>query len=548
LKTGQSLLSGQSPGALTHGLVIGVQLAVLCLLFAQTLAFDYVYFDDAEYVLENPAVRAGLTLEGIRWAFTSFYMSNWHPLTWLSHMLDVSLFGVDPGWAHIHNVALHGINSLLVYVLLLKLSGSWGKAGVLSLVFLVHPLHVESVAWIAERKDLLCALFFLLGLILYDSYRASPGKLRYAGILLAFALSLLAKPMAVTFPVVLLILDFFVYRNCFQAYRDAGPGGKVDYFRALVEKLPFIALALGSSIVTIAAQNAGNSMAYLEAHSLISRWNTATTAYLMYLKQFVLPVDLVAFYPVITSSSASFLLIPSAILGALLVLALMVAPQYPLIMAGLSWYLMTLLPVIGLVQVGSQAHADRYMYLPSVGVLLACVYLLPSRHSKRFQLGIVISSLFLVYLTVICYWQVGYWRNQHVLFSRVLAFSGPTYLAHLHLAEDYIRRAMLTEAREHALSAMKLRPDIADSYQAIGNIALAEKKFKEAEKYYRITLSKGQVQANVVNNLGITLAEQGDIPAAIKAFNKALGIEPDMAEAQKNLRTYTAKKQRKDAQ
>jgi len=541
-------LSAQSPGALTHGLVIGAQLAILCLLFAQTLAFDYVYFDDAEYVLENPAVRAGLTLEGIRWAFTSFYMSNWHPLTWLSHMLDVSLFGVDPGWAHIHNVVLHGINSLLVYALLLKLSGSWGKAGVLSLVFLVHPLHVESVAWIAERKDLLCALFFLLGLILYDGYRANLGKLRYAGILLAFALSLLAKPMAVTFPVVLLILDFFVYRHCFQANRDAGPGGKVDYFRALIEKLPFIALALGSSIVTIAAQDAGNAVAYLEAHSLISRWNTATAAYLIYLKQFILPVDLVAFYPVITSSSASILLIPGAILGALLVLALIVAPQYPLILAGLCWYLVTLLPVIGLVQVGSQAHADRYMYLPSVGVLLACVYLLPSRHSKRFQLGIIISSLFVVYLTVICYWQVGYWRNQHVLFSRVLAISGPTYLAHLNLAEDYIRRAMLTEAREHALSAMKLRPDIADSYQAIGNIALAEKKFREAEKYYRITLSKGQVQANVVNNLGITLAEQGDIPAAIKAFNKALEIDPYMAEAQKNLGAYTAKKQRKDAQ
>ena len=541
-------MSAQSPGALTHGLVIGAQLAILCLLFAQTLAFDYVYFDDAEYVLENPAVRAGLTLEGIRWAFTSFYMSNWHPLTWLSHMLDVSLFGVDPGWAHIHNVVLHGINSLLVYALLLKLSGSWGKAGVLSLVFLVHPLHVESVAWIAERKDLLCALFFLLGLILYDGYRANLGKLRYAGILLAFALSLLAKPMAVTFPVVLLILDFFVYRHCFQANRDAGPGGKVDYFRALIEKLPFIALALGSSIVTIAAQDAGNAVAYLEAHSLISRWNTATAAYLIYLKQFILPVDLVAFYPVITSSSASILLIPGAILGALLVLALIVAPQYPLILAGLCWYLVTLLPVIGLVQVGSQAHADRYMYLPSVGVLLACVYLLPARHSKRFQVGIVISSLFVAYLTAICYWQVGYWRNQHILFSRVLAISGPTYLVHLNLAEDYIRRGMLTEAREHALAAMKLRPDVADSYQAIGNIALAEKKFKEAEKYFRITMSKGQVQANVVNNLGITLAEQGDIPAAITAFNKALEIEADMAEAQKNLRTYTIKMQRKDTQ
>lgn len=545
---GQSLWSAQRPGPLTHGLVIGVQLALLGLLFAQTLAFDYVYFDDADYVLDNPAVRAGLTLDGVHWAFTSFYMSNWHPLTWLSHMLDVSLFGVDPGWAHIHNVALHGINSLLVYVLLLRLSGSWGKACLLSLIFLVHPLHVESVAWIAERKDLLCALFFLLGLILYDGYRANPGKLRYAGVLLAFALSLLAKPMAVTFPVVLLILDFFVYRKCFQSNRDAGTGSSVHYSRAVVEKLPFIALALASSIVTIAAQDAGNSVAYLEAHSFSSRWNTATTAYLVYLKQSILPVNLVAFYPVNTSSSASTLLLPGAILGALLILSLIAAPRYPLILAGLCWYLVTLLPVIGLVQVGNQAHADRYMYLPSVGLLLACVYLLPSRNSRRFPLAMVISSIFVVYLTAICYWQVGYWRNQNVLFSRVLDVSGSTYMAHLHLAEDYIRRGMLAEARKQGLLAMELRPDVADSYQAIANIALAEKKFKEAETYYRMALSKGQAQANVVNNLGISLAEQGDIPAAITAFNKALEIEPDMAEAQKNLRTYTVKMQGKDTQ
>jgi protein O-mannosyl-transferase len=540
--------SGQNPDTLTHVIVIGVQVALLWLLFAQTLAFDYVHFDDTNYILDNAAVRAGLTLDGIHWAFTSFYMSNWHPLTWISHMVDVSLFGVDPGWAHIHNAVLHGINSLLVYALLMRWSGSWVKAFVLSLVFLVHPLHVESVAWIAERKDLLCALFFLLGLLAYDGYRANRGKMRYIGVLLCFVLALLAKPMAVTFPVVLLILDFFVYRQSFQHSSDGGTGIDIDYFRAIFEKLPFIVLALASSIVTIAAQDAGNAVAYLESHSLASRWNTATTAYLVYLKQSILPVDLVAFYPVITSSTASITIIPGAIVGALLVLALIVAPRYPLIPAGLCWYLVTLLPVIGLVQVGSQAHADRYMYLPSVGLLLACVYLLPERHSRYFQLGTVISGLFVIYLTAICYWQVGYWRNQHVLFSRVLAVSGSTYLAHLHLAEDYIERDMLTEAREHGFAAMKLRPDVGDSYQAIANIALAEKKFDEAEKYYRIALSKGPTLANVVNNLGITFAEQGDIPAAIEMFNKALEIEPGMAEAQKNLRTYTEKMRRTDTQ
>ena len=363
---------------------------------------------------------------------------------------DVSLFGVDPGWAHIHNALLHGINSLLVYLLLLRLSGSWGKACLLSLIFLVHPLHVESVAWIAERKDLVCAFFFLLGLILYDSYRAQPGILRYAGVLLAFILSLLAKPMAVTFPVVLLILDFLVYRNVLQIDTASENGDKINYRRTIVEKLPFILLAVASSAVTIAAQDASNAVAYLEAHSFISRWNTATTAYLVYLKQAILPVDLAAFYPITISGSTSIVFLPGAVVASLLALSLMVAPRYPLILAGICWYLVTLLPVIGLVQVGSQAHADRYMYLPSIGLLLACIPLLPSRDSSNLRLATVISSIFVIFLSVICYWQVGYWRSQHILFSRVLDISGPTYVAHLHLADDYIQRGMLKEARNTA--------------------------------------------------------------------------------------------------
>ncbi len=547
MTNGHSPWATDRPGALQHGLVIGVQLVLLVLLYTQTLAFDYVYFDDTEYVLKNSAVRAGLTLDGVHWAFTSFYMSNWHPLTWLSHMLDVSLFGVDPGWAHIHNALLHGINSLLVYLLLLRLSGNWGKACLLSLIFLVHPLHVESVAWIAERKDLVCALFFLLGLILYDSYRAQPGKLRYAAVLLAFILSLLAKPMAVTFPVVLLILDFFLYRNFLLV--DTGPdkGAKINYRQAILEKLPFLVLAVASSAVTIAAQDAGNAVAYLEAHSFSSRWNTATTAYLVYLKQAILPVDLVAFYPINMSGSTSILFLPGAIVASLLALSLLVAARYPLIPAGICWYLVTLLPVIGLLQVGSQAHADRYMYLPSIGLLLACVPLLPSRDSRNWRLATVILSIFIVFLSAICFWQVSYWRNQHILFSRVLAVSGPTYMAHMHLADDYIQRGMLKEAREHGLAAMELRPDVADSYQAIGNVALGEKKFAEAEKYFRLALSKGPAQANVVNNLGISLAQQGNIAAGIKAFESALELDPTMLEAQKNLLHYKTKMQQESA-
>jgi tetratricopeptide (TPR) repeat protein len=534
-------------GALHHVFVACFQLLVLALLYAQTHTFDYVYFDDAEYVLENPAVLSGLTFDGLNWAFTSFYMSNWHPLTWLSHMLDITLFGPEPGWAHIHNAILHGINSLLVYALLLRYCGSWGKAFALSLVFLVHPLHVESVAWIAERKDLLCAVFYLLGLILYDHYRARPGALRYALVLLAFTLSLLAKPMAVTFPAVLLVLDFFIYRRCFSTGPEVGGSDKVDYLRAIAEKIPFLALSAVSSAVTISAQDAGNSLAYIEAHSLTSRWIIATGAYVTYLRQMLMPVELVAFYPIAESHSLSSLILPGLLLVTLLVAALAFTRALPLIPAGLCFFLVTLLPVIGLIQVGSQAHADRYMYLPSVGLLMAGTCLLPSRQSRHFRLAAALTAIFVTYLSVICYWQVGYWRNQHTLFARDLEVVGPNFQAHLHLAKDYLQRGMLEEARQHGLATIDLRPDVSDGYQAIGNIALAEQHFGEAEKYYRLALERGPVLANVVNNLGIALAEQGDLPAAIKAFEAALEVQPDMAEAQQNLRTYGSRLQREKA-
>ena len=206
----------EKPTKFNLALVIISHLVLLILLYGQSHSFDYVFFDDTSYVLDTPQVMSGLTLEGVQWAFTSFHMYNWHPLTWISYMLDISLFGIDPGWAHLHNMLLHGLNGLLVFAILYKFSGSGWKAFILSIIFLVHPLHVESVAWIAERKDVLCALFFLSGLLFYDGYRAKPGALRYLGVLITFALALMAKSMAVTFPVVLLVLDFFVYRKDFQ--------------------------------------------------------------------------------------------------------------------------------------------------------------------------------------------------------------------------------------------------------------------------------------------------------------------------------------------
>jgi hypothetical protein len=528
----------EKKAVMVHALVIFTHTAFLIILYGQTYGFDYVYFDDYEYVLANSFVSSGLTAEGIGWSLTSFYQANWHPLTWLSHMLDVSLFGVDPGWAHIHNMLLHGVNGLLVYGLFIKFSGSYWKACAVSLIFLVHPLHVESVAWIAERKDLLCAFFFLLGLLLYDHYRQRPGKLRYFTVVAAHALALTAKPMAVTFPVVLLILDYFVYQKSFQTGTESGSGGKIDYSRAIIEKTPFIAFSAASCVVTIIAQNAGHALSHIEKHTISARWTTATSAYLIYLKQFLFPVDLAAFYPLSASSSLSAWILPSVTLLVLIILITMFLPAFPLITAGAYFYLVTLLPVIGLVQVGGQAHADRYMYLPSIGLLMICIYFIPSKSKKYYQLGGVLSILFILYLSLISYWQIGYWENRYTLFSRVLDINGPNYRAYVHLAGHHLNNGMLEDARRQGLAAMALEPESSVAYRLMGHVALAEGEFQAAEQLYRLALERGDHSAELQNNLGLALVKQGKTNEGLDALRRAVEIEPNLAGAKTNLEIH----------
>jgi tetratricopeptide (TPR) repeat protein len=530
-----------------HWLIAALHVALLLLLYGQALGFDYVHYDDTDYVTENPAVLAGLGLDGVRWAFTSFYMSNWHPLTWLSHMADVSIAGSNPAFAHLHNLILHGINSLLVYALLLRYCGSVWKSAALSLVFLVHPLHVESVAWIAERKDLLCAMFFLLALLAYDDYRRYTRRATFLWALLAFVLALLAKPMAVTLPAVLLVLDFFVYRRYFSGAGKEWPSG-FDYAGALREKIPFIVISAGSCMVTLLAQDAGNSVAYLEGHTLADRWQVATAAYLTYLKQWLLPINLAAFYPIDTNPSALARWLPGPALLAMLGLALAASRRLPLLAAGLCLYLVTLLPVIGLVQVGSQAHADRYMYLPSLGVLLACTCLLPSRAHPRFRLSALLTGIFILFLSALGYFQVGYWQNQYTLFSRTLAVTGPSFTAHIHLADAYLKRGMPAEAERHARACTELRPDVGDGYQAMGNAALAQQDFARAESFFRKALEHGPALPVVLNNLGISLAEQGRLEAGIRSFEAALQVDGQFKAAQENLVLYRARLAAGDSQ
>jgi tetratricopeptide (TPR) repeat protein len=298
-------------------------------------------------------------------------------------------------------------------------------------------------------------------------------------------------------------------------------------------------------IMTIAAQDGSNAVAYLDAHSISARWFTATSAYLIYLKQFFFPMELVAFYPISAPTSFIDFITPSIILLALLVTVAIFATRLHLLALGLCWYLATLLPVIGLIQVGSQAHADRYMYLPSLGVLIPLIYLLPSRDSKNYKFANVLWLLFVVYLSMTCFFQVSYWKNRNTLFSRTLEVIGPNYKSHIHLAQDYKNRGMLKEARQQGMAALKLRSERPDAYQALGGIALAEKKFEEAEKYYRLALSVGPLSLNaekfkatLLNNIGIAMAEQGKTVEAIDTFERALAIDPTLIESKLNIDLY----------
>ncbi|RLA44156.1 MAG: hypothetical protein DRR42_20815, partial [Gammaproteobacteria bacterium] len=313
----------------------------------------------------------------------------------------------------------------------------------------------------------------------------------------------------------------------------------LDYARAIVEKLPMLALSITAAAVTIVAQD--TAVVQLEQYSHAMRLTTATSAYLIYLRQFLFPIDLIIFYPLPASIPLFNLIFPGAVLLSLIVLSVLFSRKLPFIAAGLLFYLVTLLPVIGLIQVGSQAHADRYMYIPSVGVLIACIYLIPDIGKRYFQVGRVISILLIIYLSTICYWQVSYWKNRHTRFSRALDINDENYMAHIQLASDYWMRKMLDESRQHLLTAISMRPDLPDAYLPMANIALAEKEFQAAESLYQLVLSSDESSAELQNNLGIALAEQGRIAEATKAFEMALQMEPDLAKARLNMELYKSR-------
>ena len=489
-------------------LLIGLLLAAVTLiLYWPVQSFDFVNFDDDIYVTDNRQVQRGLSMEGLRWAFTTFHTGNWHPLTWISHMTDVEAYGLDAGGHHRTNALIHAAAALLLYIVLRAMTGSlWGSALVAAL-FAIHPLHVESVAWVSERKDVLSGFFWILTMGAYTHYAKNPSLRRYLLVLVSFGMGLLSKPMLVTLPFVLLLLDYWPLkrlagtRTAFDPWVYAGgTAGRAGLLRLIVEKVPLFIVAAAACIVTLIAQREVGALWTLEKMPFEQRIANAFVAYMEYIRKMLWPADLSVLYPHAGMPPAWKTGLAVTLIASLSYVAVRKAREMPFLLVGWLWYLGTLVPVIGIIQVGSQSMADRYTYLPLVGLFLAAAWGAKSLVEKRPLLKPVVIACVIVALAglpIPSRVQVETWRNSVTLFEQALRMTEVNPLAHHNIGAYYLERNECQKAVPHFLMAL------------------------EAKKDYPYALS----------NLGVCTSRGNDPERALRLFDKAIRIEPRFTKA-----------------
>jgi tetratricopeptide (TPR) repeat protein len=522
-------------------LVYLVLIFVTLVVFHQLPSHDFINLDDDILVYENPHVHAGLNKEGIAWAFTTFEAYNYHPLTWLSHMLDYQLFGLRPGMHHLTNLLFHLMNTALLLLVLRRMTGTLWRSGFVAALFALHPLHVESVAWVAERKDLLSAFFWLLTMWAYARYAERPGLNRYLPVLLFFGLGLLAKPMVVTLPFVLLLLDFWpLGRMQFhQVGNDSRPlEPKVPIFRLVWEKIPLFALAAISIVVTFAAQQKGGSLKSFEAFPLTTRIANALISYVSYIGKMMWPHNLAVYYPYSGSVPVWQAVGAGLALICLTVFLMGAARKRPYLAVGWLWYLGTLVPVIGLVQVGSQAMADRYTYLPLVGLFIAIAWGVPSLFAgwHHRQSILAISATILLSGFTVCTWlQLRHWQNSITLFQHTVHVTTNNHFAHNNLGVALAHNGRLDEAMSQYSEALRLKSDASEVHNNLANVLAARGQVDEAIVHYLKALRLEPDYDKAHNNLGNALAGEGKVEEAINHYSEAIRINPDYAGAHYNL-------------
>lgn len=524
-------------------IVFGTLLALVLVIYWQTVGFGFINLDDNLYVYDNTRIANGLTKDTINWAFSAFYSANWHPLTWLSHALDIQLFGLNAGGHHAVNVFIHLINSILSFIVFRKMTGSFWKSAIVAALFAVHPAHVESVVWISERKDVLSTLFWLLTMLVYFKYAEKKKSVKVEPInkenqipppqssvvsstyflliclSLLFALGLMAKPMLVTLPFVLLLCDFWALERL-KALKDLPS--------LIIEKLPLFILSILSSYITILAQKSYGAVESLEVLSVQTRIFNAIVAYAKYLITFFYPANLAVWYPYDKNISAL------QIIGSIVFLATVTGfcawqiRDRKYLLMGWLWFLGTLVPVIGLVQVGSQSMADRYTYVPFFGLFVMFVWGI-SDILKKFSLNkkmfVPIFGIVIIIFTILSFIQTSYWKNSETLYRHTLAVTKNNHLIAHNLCHSLMLEERLSEALPLCLNSIEYNPNYYSVYNTLGTVQTKLGKFAEAEQSFRTILSKSPDYTVVYTNLSVALSMQGKTEEAEDFLRKATEMD-----------------------
>jgi len=542
----------------------------------QVRGHDFVNYDDNVYVSENYNINKGLNAKNISWAFTTGYASNWHPLTWLSHMVDIELYGINPGAHHLSSVIFHIANSLLLFLVLRRMTGNLWSSAFVAALFALHPLHVESVAWVSERKDVLSTFFWILTMGAYALYAENPKWHSYLITLLFFVLGLMSKPMVITLPFVLLLLDFWPLGRIWElGIRTPSQGGILEEpisetrtpqrgnfeepisetisnfkFRIssfeflLLEKIPFFIFVAASGVVTFFVQQKGGAVASVEKYSLGIRIGNALISYASYIGKMIWPSDLSGFYP---HPGTDLSLWQAACAGLLLICVsaavIRTVKIYPYLIVGWLWYLGTLIPVIGLVQVGAQAMADRYTYVPLIGLFIMIGWGIPdllrkwpgAKQLEKHSVFFVLPMSVLLILTTLSWMQTGYWKNSLTFFKHMLDVSPDSSKARDGIGLALANRGKTAEAILHYREALRIRPDYSIAHNNLGQALLIQGHIQEAITHFEAALKAKQIRAKAHNNMGTAMAMQGRTAEAMKHFQKAADIRPDHANAYYNI-------------
>lgn len=540
-----------------------VLIAITFSIYLQIGNHYFINFDDDMYVTENIHVQAGLTGESIIWAFTTTHFSQWHPITWLSHILDYQLYGLNPGGHHLTSLFLHVANSILLFLVLKLMTGCFWQSAFVAAIFSLHPLHVESVAWISERKDVLSTLFWILTIMAYVQYVKYPKFYKYLLVLLLFVLGLMSKPILVTLPFILLLLDYWPLRRI-EWIDLAKANESKKLWRISMEKIPFFALSLASCVITYSLKGQEGAINTLQRF-LWFRITNSIVSIVKYMWLAVWPANLAVFYPypmdtlpVWQVAGAGILLI------SLSILSICAAKNHHYVPVGWFWFIGTLMPVIGLVRVGSHVMADRYMYIPIIGLSIIIAWGIPeivAKYNYRKTLLSVSAGLLILFLSVCTWFQARHWKNDVTLFNHTLAVTDGNFKIHNNLGKALGDQGNLEQAITHFSKALEIKPDYflaaanleialkkgtgsAETHNNLGNNLAQQGRIDEAISHYLRALRIKPNYPSVLNNLGNAFLIQGKIDKAISYYSDALRIMPDHSKAKHNLQyaLQTAKK------